>query len=176
MLTVLKVIGMIILVIVVLYLLMIMPRMINRPDFTPFQGRLYAHRGLHDNETNAPENSLNAFQKAVDAGYGIELDVQLTKDEKMVVCHDFDLKRICGADVKVRDLTFEELQGYHICKSDQTIPTFEEVLRLIDGKVPLIIEYKVPGMSAKVCEMADALLQDYKGLYCVESFHPLAVL
>ena len=109
MLTVLKVIGIIILVIVVLYLLMIMPRMINRPDFTPFQGRLYAHRGLHDNETNAPENSLNAFQKAVDAGYGIELDVQLTKDEIMVVCHDFDLKRICGADVKVRDLTFEEL-------------------------------------------------------------------
>ena len=80
MLTVLKVIGILILVIVVLYLLMIMPRMINRPDFTPFQGRLYAHRGLHDNETNAPENSLNAFQKAVDAGYGIELDVQLTKD------------------------------------------------------------------------------------------------
>ncbi len=176
MMTLCKVLGILIIVVVVLYLLMIMPRMIKRPDFTPFQGRLYAHRGLHDNETNAPENSLNAFQKAVDAGYGIELDVQLTKDEKMVVCHDFDLKRICGADVKVRDLTFEDLQGYHICKSDQTIPTFEEVLRLIDGKVPLIIEYKVPGMSIKVCEMADALLQNYKGLYCVESFHPLAVL
>ena len=71
MLTVLKVIGIIILVIVVLYLLMIMPRMINRPDFTPFQGRLYAHLGLHDNETNAPENSLNAFQKAVDPVSGI---------------------------------------------------------------------------------------------------------
>lgn len=136
---------------------------------------MYAHRDYQTRDQRI-ENSLNAFQKAVDAGYGIELDVQLTKDEKMVVCHDFDLKRICGADVKVRDLTFEELQGYHICKSDQTIPTFEEVLRLIDGKVPLIIEYKVPGMSAKVCEMADALLQDYKGLYCVESFHPLAVL
>ena len=114
MLTVLKVMGIIVFIIVVLYLLMIMPRMVKRPDFRPFTGRLYAHRGLHNNETNAPENSMNAFAKAVDAGYGIELDVQLTKDEKMVVCHDFDLKRICGKDVKVRDLTYEELQQYPI--------------------------------------------------------------
>lgn len=79
MLTVLKVMGIIVFIIVVLYLLMIMPRMVKRPDFRPFTGRLYAHRGLHNNETNAPENSMNAFAKAVDAGYGIELDVQLTK-------------------------------------------------------------------------------------------------
>ncbi len=176
MLTVLKVMGIIVLIIVVLYLLMIMPRMGKRPDFRPFTGRLYAHRGLHDNKTNAPENSMNAFAKAVDAGYGIELDVQLTKDQKMVVCHDFDLKRICGKDVKIRDLTYEELQQYPIYQSDQTIPTFAEVLKLVDGKVPLIIEYKIPGMDTKVCEMADELLQSYHGLYCVESFHPLAVL
>jgi glycerophosphoryl diester phosphodiesterase len=168
--------GIIILLVVALYFFAIMPRMTNRPDFTPFTGRLYAHRGLYDNATDAPENSLRAFQKAVDAGYGIELDIQLTKDDVIVVCHDFDLKRICGVDKKVRDLTYEELQQYTIYDSDQTIPTFAEVLALVDGQVPLIIEYKVPGMDTKVCELGDEMLSSYDGLYCVESFHPLAVL
>ena len=68
-------------VIAVLYLLMIMPRMFRRPDRTPFMGVLYAHRGLHDNKTEAPENSMAAFKKAVEAGFGIELDVQLAKDK-----------------------------------------------------------------------------------------------
>mgnify|MGYP000238327751 CR=1 FL=1 len=93
-----------------LYVFLMHPRIL-RADSSPFLGTFFAHRGLHDNNHQIPENSLAAFQRAVDAGYGIELDVQLTKDEKMVVCHDFDLKRICGADVKVRDLTFEELQA-----------------------------------------------------------------
>lgn len=166
----------IILILVIFYLLAIMPRMIGRPDFAPFRGRLYAHRGLHDNATEAPENSMRAFSKAIEAGYGIEFDVQLTKDEQLVVVHDFDLKRICGADVKIRDLTYEELQQYHICGSSQTIPLFSEVLALVAGKVPLIIEYKVPGMKARVCELADPLLRSYEGVYCVESFHPAAVL
>ena len=72
----------------VAYLIAIMPRMMGRPDYTPLMGHYYAHRGLHDNETDAPENSMAAFRKAVDAGYGIELDVQLTKDRIPVVFHD----------------------------------------------------------------------------------------
>jgi glycerophosphoryl diester phosphodiesterase len=174
--TLLCIVGILVVVLVILYLLAIMPRMWNRPDFTPFTGWLYAHRGLHDNETGAPENSLAAFQKAVDAGYGIELDIQLTKDDVIVVFHDFNLKRVCGVDKKIRDLTYEELQQYRICGSDQQIPTFRQVLDLVDGQVPLIIEYKVPGMDTKVCELGDAMLQNYTGLYCIESFHPSAVL
>ena len=75
-------------ILLVAYLIAIMPRMMGRPDYAPLMGHYYAHRGLHDNETDAPENSMAAFRKAVDAGYGIELDVQLTKDRIPVVFHD----------------------------------------------------------------------------------------
>lgn len=176
MMTMVKICGILFLVMVVLYLLMIMPRMIKRPDFTPFLGRLYAHRGLHDNTTEAPENSMAAFQKAVEQGYGIELDIQLTKDEKIVVCHDFDLKRVCGEDVKVKDLTFDELQQYRLYQSQETVPLFSDVLALVDGRVPLIIEYKSEDFNTRLFALADAMLREYKGLYCVESFNPLLVL
>ncbi len=159
-----------------LYLFAIMPRMRNRPDPRPFMDRLYAHRGLHDNDGDAPENSINAFQKAVDAGYGIELDIQLTADDVLVVCHDFDILRVCGVDKKVRDLTYEELQEYRIFDTDQTIPKFSDVLKLVNGRVPLIIEYKVPGADTKTCRLADELLSSYQGTYCVESFNPAVVL
>lgn len=82
-----------ILIMVILYFLMIMPRMTHKPDTACFKEWLYAHRGLHDNATEAPENSMAAFRKAVDAGFGIELDIQLTKDRIPVVFHDFTLKR-----------------------------------------------------------------------------------
>ena len=89
------------LVLVLIYIFMVAPRMINRADRKPFYGRHYAHRGLFDNDSDAPENSLAAFKKAVDAGYGIELDVQLSKDDKLVVFHDATLKRMCGIEGKV---------------------------------------------------------------------------
>ncbi|MDE6063272.1 MAG: glycerophosphodiester phosphodiesterase, partial [Lachnospiraceae bacterium] len=109
----------IILAVSVLYLLMIMPRMLHRPDSAPFAGVLYAHRGLHDNTSEAPENSMAAFQKAVDAGFGIELDVQLSFDKVPVVFHDFSLARACGAEGKVADYTYEELQQFTLFDSDQ---------------------------------------------------------
>ena len=124
----------------VLYLLAIMPRMLHKPDTEPFKKVLYAHRGLFDNATNAPENSLAAFQKAVDAGYGIELDIQLTKDKIPVVFHDFTLDRVCGVKGKVCDFTYEELLKFPLSGSDQRIPKFSEVLSLVDGRVPLIVE------------------------------------
>ena len=165
-----------VLVLTVLYLLSIMPRMTNRPDMTPFSGWLYAHRGLHDNRADAPENSMAAFQKAVEAGYGIELDVQLTRDQVPVVFHDFTLKRVCGLDKKVCELTWEELQDLRLCGSDQKIPSFAQVLKLVKGRVPLIVEYKIERFDTKVCELADALLSRYPGVYCIESFNPLGVL
>lgn len=161
---------------VLLYLLMIMPRMLCRADRAPFEGVLYAHRGLHDNTSGAPENSMEAFRRAVEAGFGIELDVQLSKDEIPVVFHDFTLRRVCGVAGRVADFTFEELQQFFLCSSEQKIPRFEEVLKLVDGRVPLIIEYKIPGGDNRVCAIADRLLQTYGGAYCIESFNPLGLM
>lgn len=163
-------------VLALLYLLMIMPRMAGRPDVKPFLERLYAHRGLHDNKTDAPENSMRAFQKAVEADFGIELDVQLSKDGVAVVFHDDTLKRICGVEGRVCERTFEELQQLSLCGTDQKIPRFADVLELVDGKEPLIVELKIETGDMSVCEEADKLLSAYQGLYCIESFNPLAVL
>ena len=160
----------------VLYFLMIMPRMVCRPDAAPFFQWLYAHRGLHDNAADAPENSLRAFQKAVDAGFGIELDVQMTGDGVPVVFHDYALDRMCGVEGKICRKTYEELQQLSLCGTDQKIPKFEDVLKLVDGKVPLIVELKIETMDISVCPAADRLLSDYRGMYCIESFHPLGVL
>lgn len=162
-------------VLVLLYFLAIMPRLSHRKERKDFLGVYYAHRGLHDNTSDAPENSLAAFRKAVKAGYGIEMDVQLTKDKVPVVFHDFTLERICGREGKVCDYTFQELKQFRLCGSEERIPGFEEALRNIKGKVPLIVELKVEWMDISVCPVVDQLLREYKGLYCVESFNPLVL-
>lgn len=158
-----------------LYGFLVAPRMMNKPDVSVLKGVHYAHRGLHDNKSDAPENSMKAFKKAVDAGYGIEFDVQLSKDKIPVVFHDATLNRMCGVDGNVWDYTLEELQQMKLADSEETIPTFTDVLELVDGKVPLIIEYKLDVPSTEVCEIADPILKEYHGIYCIESFHPFAV-
>jgi len=170
-----KILLIILIVLALIYLFMVCPRIFHKPDVSAFYGVHYAHRGLFDNKSNAPENSLNAIKKAVDAGYGIEFDVQLSKDDIPVVFHDASLKRVCGVDGNVWEYTLEELQQMRLADSDQTIPTFEDVLKVIDGKVPLIIEYKMDRVDTKVCVLGDKVLENYKGTYCIESFHPFAV-
>ncbi len=160
----------------VLYMLAIMPRMIGRAKREPFLHVLYAHRGLYDNTSDAPENSEKAFARAVESGYGIELDIQLSKDGVPVVFHDFTLQRMCGVEGKVCDYTWEELSKFRLGESRETIPCFQEVLRLVDGRVPLIVELKIEGADTSLCPIADALLQEYQGVYCIESFNPLGVL
>lgn len=162
-------------ILLLVYLFLIAPRVLAKPDVSPLFDVHYAHRGLHDNDTDAPENALPAFQMAVDAGYGIELDVQLTRDRIPVVFHDETLERVCGVKGNVRDYTLEELQAFTLCKSSEHIPTFEQVLDLVDGRVPLIVEIKIHESADAVCSAADALLSKYKGAYCIESFHPFAV-
>lgn len=163
------------LLLVLLYLFMIAPRMLHKPERGAFYGVHYAHRGLYDNDSEAPENSLEAFRRAVESGYGIEFDVQLSKDGIPVVFHDASLKRMCGVEGNVWEYTLEELSKMRLANSEQTIPTFEQVLGVIDGKVPIIIEYKMDRVDTKVCEFGNQILQKYQGPYCVESFHPLAV-
>ena len=157
------------------YAFLMAPRMIKKPDVSVLKGVHYAHRGLHDNHSDAPENSMKAFKKAVDAGYGIEMDIQLTKDKIPVVFHDETLNRMCGVEGKVWEFTFEELQKLTLAESEERIPKFEDVLALVGGKVPLIVEYKLDVPSTEVCEIADPMLQAYNGIYCIESFHPFAV-
>ena len=163
-------------VLVLLYFLMIMPRLTRQQDWKQFPKVYYAHRGLHDNHTEAPENSMAAFKKAVAAGYGIELDVQLTKDRIPVVFHDFTLQRATGKSGKVCEYTYEELQEFPLFESEERIPKFENVLAVVNGRMPLIVEIKLEWMDLMVCTLTNRALADYKGQYCIESFNPLALM
>ena len=134
----------------------------------------YAHRGLHSD--GVPENSLLAFRKAMDAGYGMELDVHLLNDGELAIIHDSSLKRTAGADVSIEDLTSKELKAYFLQGTNEQIPMLSEVLDLIHGKVPLIIEVKsVNDNYAQLCQATCDLLNDYPGLYCIESFDPRCI-
>lgn len=171
----LKIIAVILSIVVLLYLILIMPRVMNKPDMSGLEGWLYAHRGFHDNTTDAPENSLRSFEKAIEMGYGIELDVHLSKDQIPVVFHDDTLERVCGVEGKVGDYTYEELQQFKLFDTTEKIPSLAEVLELIDGKVPVIVEYKGDNFDTTVCEMTDPVLREYQGAYCIQSFNPLLV-
>lgn len=143
-------------------------------EMLKFRSFSYAHRGLHDH--SKPENSMAAFRSALQHGYGIELDVHLMKDGNLAVIHDSNLKRTTGYDVRIEDLVTQELWQYPLEGTAQLIPTFQEVLDLYNGKAPLIVELKVErNNQAQLCAAVCAMLDNYKGLYCLESFDPRAV-
>lgn len=137
--------------------------------------KYFAHRGFHGMD-GIPENSMAAFRRAKELGYGIEMDIQLTKDQVMVVHHDYHLKRTCGVNRYIRDLTYQELKQYRLLGTDERIPRFIDVLREIDGAVPLLIELKMATCDKRLCELSARALDHYKGLFCMESFHPYALL
>jgi glycerophosphoryl diester phosphodiesterase len=134
----------------------------------------YAHRGLHGN--GVPENSLWAFRKAVEHGYGSELDIHLLADGNLAVIHDSSLKRTAGADIAIESLSTGDLKNYFLEGTQETIPTLQEVLDVYDGKAPLIIELKSEGGNYNaLTETACKALESYKGLYCFESFDPRCI-
>ncbi len=136
----------------------------------------YAHRGLH-NKPHIPENSLHAFYLALQKGYGIELDVHLLRDGEVAVIHDSTLDRTTGQKGKIEHLTTRDLSRYNLEGTDETIPLFRDVLCMFNGKAPLIVELKTAGgNAAKLCEATFRLLDNYKGLYCVESFDPRCLM
>jgi glycerophosphoryl diester phosphodiesterase len=102
----------------------------------------------------------------------MELDVQLSKDGRVVVFHDDTLNRVCGVDARVDALTFEQLRQLRLCGSDQTIPLFSEVLDMVAGRGPLIVELKSGPRNRELCEKTLLLLEGYEGEYCIESFDP----
>ena len=164
---------------VLLYLFVIFPTRTSAAQREIFARRSYAHRGLHDNEGGVPENSLAAFRRAMDNGYGCELDVQFTKDKQLVVFHDNDALRACGVDRPVYELTYDELHALSLFGSDERVPLFREVLDEVAGRQPLIVEIKAEELDTawyrEVCEATRAALADYTGDYCIESFHPYVV-
>ena len=157
---------------IVLLLILISPRLIGRPDMTRLQGD-YAHRGLHGSDV--PENSLPAFARATEHGYGIELDVQLSSDGVIMVFHDDTLIRMTGVEGKLHEYACEQLQQMHLAESGEVIPTLDEVLETVGGRVPLLIELKgeSAGGNATLCQTLCARLDRYDGPYCVESFNPI---
>lgn len=148
-----------------------------RPRATrPYNKQLlcdYAHRGLHDE--SHPENSIIAFNRACENGVGIELDVQLSKDKEVMVFHDYTLERMTGVKNKLDHLDAIELTNLSLKNSSQTIPTLKQVLNLVHGKVPLLIELKGENLDSSLCPKVAELLKDYKGAYCIESFNPFLI-
>ncbi|HZD24631.1 MAG TPA: glycerophosphodiester phosphodiesterase family protein [Alphaproteobacteria bacterium] len=136
-----------------------------------------AHRGLHDAGKGIPENSLAAFAAAVAAGYGIELDVRPAADGTVMVFHDATLARLTGAEGRVDALDAAALGRLRLAGTDEAIPRFAEVLDLIAGRVPLLVELKT-FESTRIGPLEQAtlaLLKGYVGPFAVQSFSPLTL-
>lgn len=164
-----------VIILLILYVIMIYPGRADQKKTLTFTSWNYAHRGFHNMEQGIPENSLTAFRAAVENKYGIELDVQMTKDRRIVVFHDDLLSRVCGLDIRIKDKTYDELKEMRLFDTDEEIPLLEDVLKVVGGKVPLLIEIKLTSMDTSICHYLDQLMRSYKGNYCIESFNTLAL-
>ncbi|MCF7924851.1 MAG: glycerophosphodiester phosphodiesterase [Candidatus Izimaplasma sp.] len=134
-----------------------------------------AHRGFHSLDKSIPENSLLAFKKAIDYNYSIEMDVNVTKDGKVVVFHDLNLRRLCNIDINLSEVTYEEIKNFHLLNTNEKIPLLTDVLELVKGKVPLLIELKPKGNNKLLCESFIKTMDNYQGEFAVHSFSPSIV-
>lgn len=153
---------------------LIAPR--QRRNTAPFDSIQYAHRGLHNQQAQRPENSLAAFRAAKEAGYGVEFDIRFTKDRQIVVFHDDDLNRMCGDSRRVDACTYSELQSLRLLDTDEPIPLLSDVLEVLQD-TPILCEFKaMPSYTdTSLCAEALPLLNNYPGPVCIESFNPLMV-
>ena len=132
----------------------------------------FAHRGLHGGDGRV-ENSPAAFRAAIEIGHGIELDVQASGDGEAIVFHDYDLKRLAGGDGRLAEMNAAEIGAFTLLGNGENIPTLPQVLALIDGRAPLLIEVKSPGR--RVATLSQAVLralETYVGPVAVMSFNP----
>ncbi len=141
-------------------------------DITWIKERLIAHRGLHSEDKTTPENSLAAYQKAIDHNYGIEMDINVMKDGTVVAFHDITLNRLCGIDGNLSNLNYDDVTELRLLATNQHIPTLQEVLDLVDGRVPLLIELKPHGDSVLLCTNFMKIMGNYNGVYGIHSFNP----
>ncbi len=144
-----------------------------------FLGPPIAHRGLHDKASGVIENSRSAITAAVAAGYGVEIDIQPSADGEAMVFHDYDLKRLTGAEGPISARSTADLQALTLTGGGEGPPTFGEVLEIVAGRTPLLVEIKdqadtvgVGVVEARVAE----LLADYDGPVAVMSFNPHSMI
>jgi len=148
----------------------------GHPAWETLQKYRFAHRGYHD-KPQVPENSLAAFRRAIEHGWGAELDVHLLKDGTLAVFHDSSLKRCTGAEGILEDLTREELEKLRLEGTDEHVPLFDQVLDLFEYATPLVIEIKTHGGNHRaVTEAVCKRLDSYKGDFCIESFDPKCLM
>ena len=131
-----------------------------------------AHRGLHNSQI--PENTLPAFVKCVDKNYIIELDIHILSDNTIVVYHDHNLKKLTGVNKVIETLTYAQLSKIKIDKK-YTIPTLEQVMHIVDGKVPILIEIKDVDNKSKFEEELVKILDNYKGEFAIQSTNPFVI-
>jgi glycerophosphoryl diester phosphodiesterase len=134
-----------------------------------------AHRGYYTKDQSIPENSISAFRRAIEHGYSIELDINVTQDGTVVSFHDHTLDRICGDSRSLSEVNYDEIRHLTLFQSKEHIPSLQEVLDTVSGKVPLLIELKPKGDVKLLCESFVEVMKDYQGAYAIFSFHPKVV-
>jgi glycerophosphoryl diester phosphodiesterase len=144
-------------------------------DLSWIQNNLIAHRGLYTKDQSVPENSLLAYQLALNKGYSIEFDLNVLKDGTVLAFHDHTLKRSCNDNRELSEVTYDEIKNLTLFSSQEKIPTLQNVLDLVQEKVPLLIELKPHGDVVLLCESMMKIMSNYKGKYAVFSFHPRVV-
>ena len=134
-----------------------------------FKNRFIAHRGLHKNKM-IPENSMLAFKAAIEKNYAIEFDINITKDNQIVVFHDDDLNRLCNKKENIEDESYDFLKDLNLYESNEKIPLLKELLNEVAGKIPLIIEIKKHKNIGLLENILLEMLKEYKGEYFICSF------
>jgi glycerophosphoryl diester phosphodiesterase len=140
-------------------------------DISWLKAQPIAHRGYHDMNREVWENTLSAFSRAAEAGFAIECDLQFTADSVPVVFHDHDLERLCGIKGDVREKTAAELALLSIGGTKDKVPTLTQMLRRVNGRVPIVLELKGrkgddEGFAAAVLDA----LENYEGRVALMSF------
>lgn len=135
--------------------------------------RPIAHRGLHNEDV--PENSLLSYEKAIEKNYPIEIDIRIIDDGNVIVFHDDTLGRMTDKDGYASNLRTQDLSSLYLSGSDQTIPTLEQVLTIVNGKVPLLIETKATAKIGDLEHKTLEMLKGYNGEFAMQSFNPYSM-
>ena len=149
---------------------------LTRDQRTWLTSKGFAHRGLHNALDKLPENSLSAFEAAVEKGFGIELDVHLSRDGIPIVFHDEELTRMTGAEGELKEYSLAELKALKLIPNGEVIPTLKEALDLIAGRVPILVEVKNYGHPVGPLERAvGEVVSEYEGPLAIQSFNPMSL-
>jgi len=138
--------------------------------------RPISHRGLHNIYNGVVENSISAFKESIKHNLPIELDIHLTKDNQIIVFHDYDLKRLTIETEYIKEVDKDYLSNIKLLDTNDTIPTLIEVLELVNGQVPILIEIKPQEVVGPLENALNELLKSYTGEVAIQSFDPYSVL